>query len=303
MSQTRAVTVLKALFAVLIWGASFIATKIALREASPITIIWLRFAMGLVVIGVAVVHRKEFALVPFKEFAYFSLLGFLGITFHQWLQSTGLITAQATTTAWIITTTPVFIAFLGWLVLRERLRVIQIGGTALAAAGVVLVVSKGNVQSMLDGNFGTYGDFLILMSAINWAVFAVLSRKSLKHIPAALLIFYVTLTGWIFVNLLFFYGGGLKEVGHLTLSGWLAVGFLGVFCSGVAYIFWYDALKSIPASQVGAFLYLEPLVTMVIASIVLKEKLLFSMFVGGAIIVTGVWMVTKPGKNIPEVES
>jgi drug/metabolite transporter (DMT)-like permease len=303
LSETRAISVLKALLAVLIWGASFVATKVALREVSPATVIWVRFAIGVALMGAAVANRKEFVLVPFKEFAYFSLLGFLGISFHQWLQSTGLLTAQATTTAWIITTTPVFIAILGRVVLHEKLQGIQIAGIALAAIGVLMVVSKGNLLSILGKSFGTYGDFLILVSAANWAVFAVLSRKSLRYYSAALLLFYVMLTGWLFVNILFFYEGGQKEISHLTLSGWVAVGFLGVFCSGVAYIFWYDALKSIPASQVGAFLYLEPLVTIVIASIVLKEKMLLSMFVGGAIIVIGVWMVTKPEKNISEVES
>jgi drug/metabolite transporter (DMT)-like permease len=303
LSGTRTIPILKALTAVLFWGGSFIATKVALREASPVTIIWLRFAVGLIVIGVAVKFRREFALVTLREFLYFSFLGFLGITFHQWLQSTGLITAQATTTAWIITTTPVFIAILGWFVLREKLRGQQIAGIGLAALGVLLVVSQGNLKSVMGGHFGTYGDFLITVSALNWAVFAVLSRKSLEQHPAALSMFYVILTGWIFISLLFLYNGGPKEVNHFTVQGWFALTFLGIFCSGIAYIFWFDALKSIPASQVGAFLYLEPLVTMAIASIVLKEKLIFPMFIGGAVIVAGVWMVTRPAKNSTEVGS
>jgi drug/metabolite transporter (DMT)-like permease len=301
LSGKRTIPMLKALIAVVVWGASFIATKVALRELSPGTLIWIRFAMGLLLIGVAVVQRKEFALVSLKEFAYFSLLGFLGITFHQWLQSTGLLTAQATTTAWIIATTPVFIAILGWFVLGEKLRAIQIAGIGLAATGVLLVISKGSLGSILGGHFGTYGDFLIMVSAVNWAVFAVLSRKSLKHHPAALLMFYVTLTGWILINVIVFYSGSHREINGLSTQGWLAVAYLGIFCSGVAYIFWFDALKSIPASQVGAFLYLEPIVTMIVASIVLKEELLFSMFIGGAIIVLGVWMVTKPVKAPSEV--
>jgi drug/metabolite transporter (DMT)-like permease len=294
---------LKALAAVIFWGGSFIATKIALREASPATILWLRFAMGLVVIGAAVKYRGEFTLVSLREFAYFSFLGFLGITFHQWLQSTGLLTAQATTTAWIITTTPVFIAVLGWFVLREKLSLLQIAGIAMAAFGVLLIVSEGNLGSIMGGHFGTYGDFLITVSAVNWAVFAVLTRKTLKRYPAALLMFYVTLTGWIFINLLFLSHGGQKEVSHFTFQGWLAITFLGVICSGIAYIFWFDALKSIPASQVGAFLYLEPLVTMVIASIVLKEKLILPMFIGGAVLVAGVWLVTRPTRSPAEVAS
>lgn len=79
-----------------------IATKVPLRDVSPITIVWLGFAMGIVVLELAVALRKEFAL-----------LGFLGITFHQWLQSNGLKMSEAGTTAWIVATAPVFMALLG----------------------------------------------------------------------------------------------------------------------------------------------------------------------------------------------
>src|ERR671913_1835770 len=113
--------ILKALFAVTVWGASFVATKISLQYVSPNTVVWLRFTMGLIVLGLAVVLYKEFSLPKGREWGYFAVLGFLGITFHQWLQSTGLLTAQATTAAWIITSTPIFIALLGFIVLKERL--------------------------------------------------------------------------------------------------------------------------------------------------------------------------------------
>ena len=104
MSTTKLVPYLEALFAVLAWGASFIATKIAVAQVPPITVVWLRFSMGLIVLGIAVVARGQFDWPENKEWGYFALLGFLGITLHQWLQSNGLLTAQANTTAWIVAT-------------------------------------------------------------------------------------------------------------------------------------------------------------------------------------------------------
>ena len=102
MEQTgRAVPISKALFAVVVWGASFIATKIALAEVQPMTVVWLRFAMGVGVMGAVVALRRQLALPSAADLAYFAGLGFLGIAFHQWLQSNGLVTAQAGTTAWI----------------------------------------------------------------------------------------------------------------------------------------------------------------------------------------------------------
>lgn len=284
----------KVTFAVAAWGASFIATKVALADISPVTVVWLRFAMGVAILGAAVGARKQFALPKVNELGYFALLGFIGITFHQWLQSTGLVTAQASTTAWIVATTPVFMALLGYLLLKERLGWIKVGGILLAGLGVLLVVSKGELSSLAAGRIGTPGDLLILISAPNWAVFSVLSRQGLRKHPAARMMLYVMGLGWLFTSALFFTGPGLAEIGQLTFNGWLAVGFLGIACSGLAYIFWYDGLQAIPAAQVGAFLYLEPLVAVAVAALVLGEAILAASLVGGLIILLGVWLVNRP---------
>ncbi len=281
----------------LVWGASFVATKVALRSVLPITVVWLRFAIGVVILGLAVWLRRQFALPTRKELAYFMLLGFLGITFHQWLQSTGLLTAQATTTAWIVATTPVFMALLGLLVLREKLGWFQISGILLATLGVLLVVTKGELATLAAGRFGTRGDFLVLVSALNWAVFSTLSRRGLQGHPATRMMFYVMGFGWLFTSALFFSGAGIGDIQRLTWDGWLGVVFLGVACSGLAYIFWYDALQILPVAQTGAFLYIEPFVTVIVAAIVLGEAILLASLLGGAAILTGVWMVGSGGRN------
>jgi len=58
---------LKALFAVVVWGASFVATKVALQFASPTTVVWLRFSMGVVILGLAAALKKQFALPKGRE--------------------------------------------------------------------------------------------------------------------------------------------------------------------------------------------------------------------------------------------
>ncbi len=291
MSKTKLIPILEALFAVILWGASFIATKVALRDVSPVTVVWLRFAMGVVILGIAVGVRKQFALPQKNEWLYFALLGFLGITFHQWLQSTALTTSRASTTAWIVATTPVFMALLGLLILRETLTWLQSAGILLAAGGVILVVSKGDLAALGLGNFGEPGDILVLVSALNWAVFSALSRRGLASHPAARMMFYVMTLGWLFTSVLFFSGSGLQEIPQLTFDGWLGVAFLGVFCSGLAYIFWYDALQALPAAQLGAFLYIEPPVAVVIAALVLGEPITWAVLLGGGFILLGVWLV------------
>lgn len=283
----------KATFAVMSWGASFIATKVALRDVAPATVVWLRFAMGVAILAAAVLLWREFSWPTRRDLGYFALLGFLGITFHQWLQSTGLVTAQASTTAWIITTTPVYMAILGWLFLREKLGWWRVLGIALASLGVLAILSKGNFPTLLTGRSITTGDVLILISAPNWAVFSVLSRYGLRKNAAAHMMLFVMGLGWLFSSALFFAGPGLGDISHLKMDGWLGIGFLGIFCSGLAYIFWYDALEAMPASQLGVFLYIEPLVTVVVAFLILDEAILAASLAGGALIFAGIWMVNR----------
>ena len=302
MSNAKFFTYIEALFAVVVWGASFIATKIALQDISPITIVWLRFLMGVMILGMAVYLRGQFARPQRREWGYFALLGFLGITFHQWLQSNGLQTSEAGTTAWIVATTPVFMALLGWFLLKEGLGWTKTLGILLAFFGVLVVVSKGNIASISIGRFGAPGDVLILISAVNWAVFSALSRRGLKSHPASLMMFYVMSFGWLFTSLLFFTTISFREIGQLTFNGWVAVAFLGIFCSGLAYIAWYDALKVLTTAQTGVFLYIEPLVAVVVAFLLLAEAITLASLLGGAVILFGVWLVNSPSQSTPAME-
>lgn len=283
----------RAALAVAVWGASFVATKIALRELTPVALVWIRFAMGVALLGAVVFARGQFRPVGGRDLATFSFLGFLGITLHQWLQSNGLVTSQATTTGWIVATIPLFIALLGRVFLGERLGRAAILGILLSALGVLLVVGRGDLQALAGMRIGTPGDVLILLSAPNWAVFSILSRHGLKRHSAALMMFYVMMLGWLFTSALFVAESGWQGIGRLSPAGFGAVLFLGLLCSGIAYVFWYDALERIPASQVGVLLYLEPLVTVAVAALVLGESIRAGTMIGGAFILFGIWLVNR----------
>jgi drug/metabolite transporter (DMT)-like permease len=284
---------LEALFAVIVWGASFIATKIAVGQISPVAVVWMRFAMGIPILMVVVIMRKQFAFPKGSEWLYFTMLGFLGITFHQWLQSNGLQTAQATTTAWIISTSPAFIAVLGWMILKEKLNLQQSLGIGLAMLGVLAVVSKGDLTALAVGKFGNTGDFLILISSVNWAVFSILSRRGLKNHPSTMMTFWVMTIGWLLTSVAFIAGKSYVEIPLLDTRGWIAMIFLGIFTTGLAYIAWFDALAQLPAAQTGAFLFIEPLTSMVVASIILNEQVTLVSVLGGAVILFGIWMVNR----------
>lgn len=292
--MTRARAYLGAVVAVLVWGASFIATKVAVRETDPLTVICVRFGIGTLVLFLAVTLRGGLYLPPGKDLLTFLAIGVLGITVHQGLQVTGLVTAQASTTAWIITATPLTMALIGWTVLRERVARRQLAGILLGAAGVLLVVARGDWASLAAGTVGSFGDLLVALSTVTWSLFSVYSRRALQRHAAGTMMLYVMLGGWLMAALPWLARGGASQLAHLTGSGWVALLFLGVFCSALAYVFWYDALRVLPAARVGSLLYLEPLVTMVVAAALLDEPITSAALAGGVVILVGVRVATLP---------
>lgn len=294
------------ILAVVFWGASFVATKVALQELSPATVVFTRFAIGLIVLFLIVVWRGELRSSSRRDLPALILLGILGIPVHQWLQATGLETASAIVTSWIVATIPVLVALLGWIFLGEKLSAARVVGIFVSALGVAVVVSEGDFQSLLRGRFGTSGDVLIALSAMNWAIFTVLSKRLLnrerldgfhgltsKPRGNVRQMLDIMAIGWVFTIPWVLTDGSLAELAHLRGESWSALAFLGVACSGLAYFFWFSALSRIDATQAGVFLYLEPIVTVLLAAPILGEEFTVLTAVGGTAILLGVWFVNR----------
>jgi drug/metabolite transporter (DMT)-like permease len=293
----RPLVALKAFLAISFWGASFVATKVVLRELSPITIISVRFALGLVTLIPIVSlkhewrHLRHWDPTRNRDLGWFLLLGFNGIFVHQLLQVNGLTSTSATNTGWMVALIPVFTALLAWMLLGEGFGFRHLSGLALAVAGTLLVVSRGELRLGVIDLPATRGDLYVLLSAPNWAVFSVLSKRILTRYPPSLMITVTMGLGWLMLLPLFVAAAGWQELPGLTVDGWVGLLFLGLLCSGIAYVFWYDALDAAGAGQVASFLYLEPLVTLIVAVLLLDERPTPGTLAGGGLILAGVWLV------------
>jgi drug/metabolite transporter (DMT)-like permease len=296
----RPLIAFKALVAIAIWGASFVATKVVLRELSPVPIIIVRFALGIIVLTAIVRLKREWeqshsalALAKSRDWGWFLLLGFNGIFVHQLLQVNGLASTSATNTGWMVALIPGFTALLARLFMQEAFGLARITGLMLALIGTLLVVSRGEIGSGVIGLPATRGDLLVFLGAINWAIFSVLSKRVLANYSPAFAMTVTMSLGWLMLLPLFILSTGWRELPALSVEGWLALLFLGLLSSGVAYIFWYDALDAASAGQVASFLYLEPLITLVIAMLILNEIPTMTTLVGGGLILAGVWLVNQ----------
>jgi drug/metabolite transporter (DMT)-like permease len=107
--------------AIVMWGVSFVATKAALHEISPVTLIFTRFALGLVVLVLILTLRREPLIPPRSTWPMLAAMGFVGIFMHQMLQAHALTLTTAIRTGWLIGLTPIWSALLAAVFLRESL--------------------------------------------------------------------------------------------------------------------------------------------------------------------------------------
>jgi drug/metabolite transporter (DMT)-like permease len=286
-----------ALLAVIFWGISFVATKAALREVSPITLIFMRFAIGALLL-IAIVRR----LPPRDALPQLALMGFLGVFVHQSLQANALTMTTATHTGWLIGVTPIWSAVLSAIVFHERFGLWKIVGLAGGFAGALLVITRGEFDSRVLALPSTRGDLLILISTVNWAVYSVIGHSTIKRLGPRVATSGAMLIGVVMLAPFFVARAGWREIPHLTPIGWLAVLFLAIGCSALGYLFWYGALEHIEVSRVASLLYLEPLITFATAIVLLHETISATAVIGGLVVLGSVAVAQYASSKPASVE-
>jgi drug/metabolite transporter (DMT)-like permease len=278
------------ILAVIFWGSSFIATKVALKELSPETIISLRLIIATIFLFTTALFLKKDFSINLKSHSFIFILALIAV-FHLMIQVTGLKYTTASNTGWIIGTAPIFMAILAAVFFREKIGLLKISGIIIAMFGLMLLIGKGNITNV--DLIENKGDLLVLASAFTWGVYSMVNKKiSLSYSPLMTILYLFIMMAVIIIpfNL---NAASVNSVVHLSLNGWISILFLGLFCSGIAYVIWAYSLRDLESAKVGAFLYFEPLVTVFAAWVLLNESITFLMILSGAIITFGVVLVNK----------
>jgi drug/metabolite transporter (DMT)-like permease len=278
------------LLAVIFWGTSFVATKTLLTEIKPITIIILRLITASALLTFIAIYTKRNFSLNLKSHGWIFILALIAV-FHLWIQVTGLQFTTAANTGWIIGTAPIFMAVMGLIFFKEKITLLSFGGIVLALFGLLMLIGKGDITniSLIENK----GDLLVLGSAFTWGVYSMVNKKiSLTYSPLMTILYLFVIMAIIIIpfNL---DSETISSVINLSSVGWAMVLFLGLFCSGIAYVIWARALRDMESAKVGAFLYLEPLITVVAAWFFISEEITVLMIISGLLITIGVIIVNK----------
>ena len=281
------------LLAVIAWGVAHVATKAAVREISPVAVVFGRTALGALLLAVVLPLRGEKLLPPRGTLLPLVVMGFFGVAFHQLLQAQALTLTSAVNTGWLIALVPVWSALLAAALGKERFGPAKVLGIAVAFAGAMLVITRGRLEPGLVTLPSTRGDLLVLVSTVNWAAYTVLGQGTIRRVGPTRATTAIMLLGALMLLPPMAATGGFPGYARLSPAGGAALLFLGLACSGLGYLLWSQALEEAEPSRVAALLYLQPLVTLAAAAALLGEPVGLATIAGGALVVGGVAVVQR----------
>lgn len=295
-----------ALVAVILWGASFVATKMALAELAPVHVMALRVGLGAVALNLWLTRQRrwgELAQLERRDWLRIGLVVLVSVFLHLSTQVMGLQRTTAVNGSLLITLAPLFMFALSAIFFGEAVTWLKGLGFLTAILGSALVITRGHLGALSLSSQTLTGDLLIVTSAVGWALYSTLAKELMQsRSPLIVVTLTFNLSLPVLAVLVALTGPGfLRAVSHASGRAWGAVLFLGWGCSALAYVLWYAALKKQILSQVSVLQYWQPLVTTLLGVFLLNESIVWTTVMGGGMILGGVAMVnrqpqTKPGR-------
>jgi drug/metabolite transporter (DMT)-like permease len=279
------------LLAVLFVGTDFVAVKYALEGFPPLALAALRFTVaGLLLCCLALLiepaSRPEKADLP-----PMLGLGLVGVSLNQGSYIGGLSLTSGSNAALVFATAPVWGLLLGVVLRLERARLYGALGVLLALIGVGFVVGEG-----LDSSAASLpGDLLVLVSAVSWGGYAVLSLPLLRRYPPLSVAAYPMLLGGLVLMTLASVQGSLASVdwGTVGARAWAGAAYSTLLSSAFAFAAWQLGVSRLGANRTLAYLYLVTLVGVASSVLVLGDDLGVAKVLGGCAILAGVYLARR----------
>ena len=273
-----------AFISVFIWSALYVSTKILLEHFNAFELLFLQFIIGYIFL--LIIKPKRLVLEDKKYELYFIICGLFGITIYNLFLNIAIDYSLASNVSVIIAASPLFTALISFLLKIEKPYFNFFIGFIISIVGIIIITFNGKIELQLK----PLGDIMAVISSIGWAVYSVFIVKITDKkydfiLSTRKIIFY----GIVFMIPSFFFfdfnpnWAALKN--PIVLFNML---FVAIFASGICFIIWNEATDLIGVLKTNVYVYLTPIITIIISIIVLKEKMTFIAIIGITLTLIGV---------------
>ncbi|HXG19311.1 MAG TPA: DMT family transporter [Methylomirabilota bacterium] len=276
----------------MVWAGLMPTGKIALRSVPPLTIAAIRLIFGSLLLFFFL--RRESRPVPWSPRLMMTLLllGFVGYCGSVGCTYYGLRLTTVTNAALLNAASPVSLALLSVLLLKERLPPRAILGIILSVLGVAVIITRGSWEVVRQSQYNR-GDLILLGTQLSWGAYTIYGRRLMERISPLAATTYTYMTGalWLIA------GSCVLErdqwrFADVAWASWAAIAYQSTLGS-FAHFWFYDAVAVIGPSRAGIFLNLVPVMAIGIAYFFLNEPITAPHVLGGVIVISGILVATR----------
>lgn len=270
------------------WGFSFISTKIVLTEIPPLSIALFRQIIASFILILWAAYSRALSRMPLRDLGLAGASGLFGMVMYFALENSGLQYTTASNASMIVAALPAFTLMAESLVYRLKISLKMVLCLGLSIAGVALVVAAGEGLDLSSSRF--LGNLMILGAMACWVAYSLINRRLAGRYPSLEIVVYQSaISTFLYIPLVIPEMGRWRSLAEIDGQVMINLAFLGIFCSGLAFVLYVYASRRLGATVSSAFLNLIPVVTVISGYLLLQERVYPIQICGMVIIMAAVY--------------
>lgn len=283
----------KLMLTAIFWGGTFIAGRVVAKDVGPFSAAFFRFAIASSFLILFTWRIDGRLLLPKKrQMVPVILLGLTGVFTYNVFFFKGLKLINAGRASIIIANNPIFIALLSAYFFKEKLNLIKVIGIIISVTGAIIVISKGNLNEIVQGNIGR-GEIYILICVLSWVLYSLIGKVVMSDLSPISSVSYSCVIGTFFLFFPACFEGILNNFHHYPITAWLGIFYLGIFGTVVGFVWYYEGIKQIGPTKASLFINFVPVSAVILAFMILDEPITLSLFIGTILVCAGVYLTNK----------
>jgi drug/metabolite transporter (DMT)-like permease len=281
----------------LFWSYNWIVGRALAPDVPPMAMTFFRWFFAILIFAPFAWRRAARAWPVLRaNWRTMLLLGALGVGTHNALAYLGLNYTTATNGVILNSFVPVMIVVFSWVFLRERLTAIQLGGIGVSLSGVLAILTQGSLKSLTAFRLNP-GDLLVILSMAMWSAYTICLRWRPKGLDTFAFMLALMVVGDLCVLPFFAAELAFGRRPVLTRASVATIASVSLLSSVLAYICWNRGVERVGAQVAGLFVHLMPVFGVLLAWAFLGERLAPFHVTGIALILTGIWVTSRPRRR------